>query len=276
MQGSDYFNLAQQSQKEGRWQDALTHLEEGDRKGCGMCMWWLAEVYREEYWGKRNDYFCQTSATLLQKAIDHGNARAAIQHGIYEIGVDHYVDGKIFLRVLNYDLAKTHFKECNDSFGERRLADCLVGEEVICQLLKTAELGNPLDQYILATRTNSIHWYKRAANQNHLQSQRFLYQYFMKEEHNYAAGRYWYNKLEHRVDIYIENQDRVFDGIGKCQKACRQLILIRKYRQTILNWIPKDVVLMIAKILWTTYEDVCWQERRSKRLRSKKKIKYTK
>lgn len=239
MQGSYYFNLAQQAQKEGRWQDALGYIEEGHRYGCSWCTANLIDSCREEYWGKTlKEYWVRPS--LSEKTI---------------------LPSFPFIRFVN--------EMVRDK------------EQRLLRLRKSAENGNPVDQFYFGKEVleESLDWFRKSANQLYFPAQNYLYDYFMTKEINYARAAYWYKQLPKNnryVKTFLYNQDELFDGIGKCQKACYQVILIRKYRQSILSWIPKDVVVMIAKILWSTYEDVCWQERRSKRLRSKKKIKYSK
>jgi hypothetical protein len=232
----DYFNLAQEAQREGRWRDALAYIEEGNSRGCPLCKANLIDCCRREYWGKSS------------KDED---------------------------RSMNIDVV-VHI-----SLNRRMNQSIHNKEERLACLAQAAENGNPVDQFNFAKEITegSLDWFRKSANQLYFPSQKYLYEYFMTNETNYLKAAYWYKQIpknDRYVKTFLYNQDEIFDGIGKCQRACYQLILIRKYRQSILNWIPKDVVLMIARILLSSFEDTCWQERRSRRLREKKRNKYTK
>lgn len=73
-----------------------------------------------------------------------------------------------------------------------------------------------------------------------------------------------YDKKEYRL------RKRIMKKINKncnharttkiTQKSVLTLILIRKYRISILNTQPKEIILMIAKFLWSTRQEKCWTE----------------
>jgi TPR repeat protein len=298
----DFFNRAQAAQREGRWRDALALVEEGCRQKCGMCTWWMTHIYRYGYWGKiknLNGYYA-----FLEQAHELGNERATLEY-FRDLGMSHkldmstfkdpYVFGKCYLYGYlgcERDIPKAilYFEKCKDSFGKACLADCSVLEiydsgHYFAALHNAALEGNPYDQYYFALSLDShkrivesIVWYRKAAEQEHVASQESLYKYFMQTCYNPVAGRYWYKRLKKHVEYptsYMVNQDQLFDAIDKCQRACLQLILIRKYRSgSLLHIVAKDVVVMIAKMLWQTWSEDCWKVRKSRRLKEKKRIKY--
>jgi hypothetical protein len=231
----NYCNLAKQAQREGRWRDALAYIEKGNRQWCPLCTANLLDCCRQEYWGKSPKDIPTT-----------------------RIGVE----------VIHIRLNQFAYKN-----------NLLHKEGKLAYFSKAAENGNPVDQFNFAKEITegSLDWFRKSANQLYFPAQNYMFGHFMTKERNYLKAAYWYKQIpknNHYVKTFVENQVELFDGIGKCQRACYQLILIRKYRQSILSWIPKDVVIMIAKILLMTFEDECWQERRSMRLRGKKRVKY--
>lgn len=283
----DFFNRAQECQRQGRWREALALVEEGHRKYCHMCTWWLSHIYDYGYWGKTRDK--NKSESFLKRASDLGNQRAELEY-FYNVGhfymwsrfSDPYVLGECHLYgklgcVRDSAKAKLYFEKCKDSFGKAYLAYCTSdNDECLVAKQTAAAEGNPCHQHSFAQSlsrrdriTEAIVWYRKAAEQEHVNSQKFLYKYFMKTCYNPVAGRYWYKRLKQFPKSYIVNQDQLFDAIEKCQRACFQLILIRKCRRSLLSMVAKDVVIMIAKMLWQTWSEDCWKVRKSDRLKKR-------
>jgi hypothetical protein len=66
----------------------------------------------------------------------------------------------------------------------------------------------------------------------------------------------WWSLGLHSSELksYV-NHDKLY-FINNCRRCCRILLAIRKRQTTILNCLPKDIVVYLAKITWTTKFDV--------------------
>lgn len=293
MGGGDYFfDQAQLAQREGRWRDAIMILEEGDRQKCGMCMWWLADCYRHGYWGK--SYSSSTYDAFKNKAIRYGNMRAKVDDldnsytrpdPSFNYVNDPYVFGmchlyRRFQFDWDYEKAKKYLEKCKDSFAKRQLVYVSrTDDEWLSRRREAAAEGNPIDQCMLAQTLErdkfieeSVYWCRKAADQEYLYAQLALYRLFTAVCYNPAAALYWHKRLKLPRSREDENEP-IFEAIETCQRACFQLILIRKYRQSILSRVAKDVIIIISKMIWQTREEDRWKIRRSDRLKNKKRIK---
>jgi TPR repeat protein len=289
MGGDYFFDQAQLAQREGRWRDAIMILEEGDRQKCGMCMWWLADCYRHGYWGK--SYSFPIYVMFKHKAIRYGNLRATVDEGpdnSFNASFNHVNDPYVFGMChlygrfqfdWDFKKAKQYLEKCKDSFAKRHLVyTSRNDDEWLRRRREAAAEGNPIDQCLLAQNLEreklieeTVYWYRKAADQEYIYAQRTLYRVFTVVCYNPAAALYWHKRLN-LPRLHDENE-QVFEAIEKCQRACFQLILIRKYRQSVLSRVAKDVIIIISKMIWQTREEDRWKIRRSDRLKNKKRIK---
>lgn len=193
----NYFNDAQVAQREGRWRDALALVEEGYLQKCGMCTWWLADIYREGYWGKRRDM--NMFGRLLKEARSQKNPRAFVtnywngpdvwleyrldrDNDPYALGVS-YVYG-YFGVGRNNEMGKYYLNQCQDSFAKQHLVyACVTKTEEMKARREAAREGNPANQFLLARALISpnairerLYWYRCAADQDYFDAQKELYE----------------------------------------------------------------------------------------------------
>lgn len=90
----------------------------------------------------------------------------------------------------------------------------------------------------------------------------------------HEAWKYFeiYKKLINNKHSLVPTELRGFEKVVKCQSACITLIAIRKFcRNSLLSIFPKDLVVMIAKVLWESRWQQCWDDDKQKRATKKKK-----
>ena len=142
---------------------------------------------------------------------------------------------------------------------------------------RAAENGYPAAQYDYAEYLSGgvendgtpnlefLEWAKKAAVQNYLPAVGKLMTYYMSGDGtNMIALEYWYTlhktqiqKHKSELAIFnIESLEPTFEPIRNCRTGCLQLIHSRKRGDGLLASLPKDIVVYIAKIVWTnTYEE---------------------
>jgi TPR repeat protein len=306
MHRSPYCQRASESQKEGKWKDALKHLREGVAAGDGYAMAWLGDCYMFDYWidvNKRDKH--DKARHYYEMSAETGNTRGMIKYVETNFGdsrkkekyeqilktfadTDRYAEGYIFKEEF-FNIQRDNqraiecFKSSDDEDSLTQLAYCYRNEgnwtkAIECFRL-AAETGNPDAQELFAyfsdSKEESIYWYKKSiahGNKSLAHVACCLAEKYLTI--NKAAALYWYKRIKQFDPHYSFNpkkfneQKEVFAGIKKCQNACFILVLIRKHRQSILNSLPKDVIILIGKILWQSREDECWQlQRLNKKLK---------
>lgn len=114
---------------------------------------------------------------------------------------------------------------------------------------------------------SAIEWYERAAKQGWWFSQRCLVDLWMKIP-NAGAARYWYMKCQSnevfqalvaRGVVSSASDEYQFEQTEACFTACVTVLCIRRFRQSLLSVLPKEVVFIVLRRLWETrLEDGLW------------------
>lgn len=288
-----FYKRALAAQKEGRWRDALALVKEGVSNDESMCMWLLGRCARSEYWG------VTMSRTELISLYEHGaelgNTRCMLQLciinyqnyiGKYRDKItfsdDNYTKGECyslgFILPQHVTLAQRFLSQENDCFYYNSLAylkRCVLRgpcnkEEELLKL--SAEEGYAPGQVLLAFyyETGSpqyMYWLKKAADQQHIESFMLLAKEYLSVE-RYAAALYYLERIPGYSRGYIEKMrllgqyEERFDMIRMCKSSCLTLVAVRKLRDSVLSVFPKEIVVLIAKALWKTCEEECWDVHR--------------
>jgi TPR repeat protein len=274
----NYFKGVLLAQHENRWQDALVLVREGAKKDCDMCCWLLGECYWYGVWVKHKN--TTRAEQWLKKAVSLGNYRARFLlqdwDGIKKEDIlDDYAKGfYVMHQRTTRDACHFVFKsaEQGDCFAQCRLGmlkDQGLFNHESDWFEKSAQQGYFHGQYYFALQLNkarrfteALYWYRRSAEQGYCYAQYELALLLISR--NEAASLYWFNRLtKHYTLKGLANEELdkhriIFDKIRLCRSSCFALIIIRKYYQSILSIIPKDVVILFAKYLWETREEHVW------------------
>ncbi len=215
------------------------------------------------------EYNIDLAKNLFEKTIDQGHPIAMHEYEdafgeygdnrherlkkIFETG-DPYVLGEMYYYGL---YVETDYKKCienhlkaNNQRSLYTIGSLYSGSRLIISdlpkgfkyYLKSADMGYSWAQRAVAScyelgngvetnLTKAYNWYKKAANQN-------------------CNGAYI------ALSIY---KFKNFDLHEKAKNALLCLITIKKFRKSILNIIPMDVVKLIAKEIWNTRNDEEWR-----------------
>lgn len=297
MEGSPY-ELALLALREGKWKDVLCILQDGASKGNGLCMWWLGRCHEKGIWTPKDEQkaiewyrkgadvgnarSCIALAVHLEptdkpKALSLAKEVLTISDDQFSVGACHF-HGLGTLK--NYVKAFNCFKQANDPFSVSWVSYCYYKgygtlqnrEEARNWDFLAASEGMLENQYNLGDDfqymkdyESAIYWFRKAAEQEDADSQYYLILLFLKMNKK-AAALYWSTRLFQNYDkkyetklleITEENVE-LFNVVRKCRQSCMTLIAIRKYRQSVLSVIPKDVVVLLAKALWDTRDEDAW------------------
>lgn len=273
----NYFEGVLLAQREDRWKDGLKLLREGASKNCDMCCWLLGEYYWYGCWVKADDTKAQK---WLRKAIDLGNHRARFllqeweDFSMADTTDDHAKGLFLYAHQSSRD-SIPYFLKAGNCFAQNRLG-------MFCDwgtmesngrdwFEKSAKQGFFHSQYWLGLHLNqsgqfeaAVYWYRKSAEQGYVYAIIELADLLYLIIRN-AAALYWFKRLrefgyEHKryAEEYLTKYKIVFDKIESCRNSCFALITIRKYYQSMLSVLPKDIVILLAKYLWTTREEVVW------------------
>lgn len=169
-----------------------------------------------------------------------------------------------YIRILMRDI-ETEAIAGNDPYLFYRYFDlsCHVrgfdekGEEY---LRKSAEMGYLFAQTKFAALVDQPYWLQKAAEQGQEDSIWFLVLYLFDVQKRYVACQYWLKKTTKpkRAQKFMSKHFPLFEKIDSCRSSMITFLAIRKYRESVLSVIPKDVVVLIAKELWKTNQEECW------------------
>lgn len=276
--------------EQNRWRDAVKELKEGAEENEGMCFWLLSEAGLGRFWGiqhkkdwLKKGYMTGVPRCLLKYYRYNGSSpqeKLEISKRILDSD-DDYTKGEYYRHIENSEKAAFYYRRSalsGDFFGMIEYAYYSQEDKY---LIIPAEKGNVKAQLELAFRLSdkenykdAIYWYRKAADQEHLYCQYILICLFLKlgsspiELQNIAAGYYWVKRARnsivesfvpsHAINL-LESRKSDFQKIDACQSSCFALMAVRRYRQSILSVIPKDVVRLIAKQLWLTRDEDCWE-----------------
>lgn len=281
--GDSFYQLALKTLPHN-WKEARRLVYEGASKGDQMCMWWLGDAARQMYWDvKETPEHWYLKADNDRGYVDH--ILLIQSHGFALLGSDKIIqkirEGNDYYAIARSNLINgfrgshddivINFKKADDIFSYYHLFyDALHPK----YSKKAAELGYAPSQHSVACNLEyknideKLYWYKRAAEQEYKSSQYELSSWYMGFKiRNPAGSLYWLKKLTNSKHYdfgkYIvemkSKYKQEFDKIERCQSTCFQLLCVRQFRQSILSVIPKDVIRMIVKILWSTREDEEWE-----------------
>jgi hypothetical protein len=107
----------------------------------------------------------------------------------------------------------------------------------------------------------------------------------MYHKEKYVGAKYWLlrflkeslqakerSSYHQHVLEFVYKKQRLFLKIEQCHDSMMTFLAIRRFRQqSVLSVLPKDVAVLIAKIIWQTRNDDTWQCKK-KLIKNGKKI----
>jgi TPR repeat protein len=268
MSVGSYYPKVVQLQQEGRYPEALQLLEEGVKNKDPMSAWYLYEQMDHGIWTKRDPERLKQLRREFEKEwkpfrllhervsnISDENEQEEIEALLDEIETEAFRKNDPVLFYLYYELSQYTIHEALEKKGD-------------CYLLKSAEMNYAIAQDMLSNLDddNKGHWDRKAAEQGHPMSMWGLGLELFKEK-KFAAAGYWIWKLitetqegkttGRAAGFWNEHID-VFKKLRRCKESMMTFIAIRRFRQSALSIFPRDIVILIAKILWQTNQEDCW------------------
>ena len=273
--GSYYPRVIELQQQE-RYQDALKVLEEGVANEDPMSAWYLWEQMNDGVWMKRDPDRLKTLTKKFEKKwepfrllvnrareMDYDEEEQVVEPLLKQIEIEALKQNDPVLFFTYYELSE---RATSEAFDEKARG----------YLLKSAKMGYAVAQDALSEedRIHNIYWTRKAAEQGHPMCMWSLGLRLFKEE-KFAAAKYWIwrlitetqeGKTTGRAAAFWNENIQVFKKLRHCKDSMITFLGIRKYRESVLSVIPKDVVVLIAKELWKTNQEECWdnQEVRKK------------
>jgi TPR repeat protein len=259
-------------QKQRKYKEALTCLLTNPD---GDCCFFLAYLYQNGYWGLPINL--QQRDKWLSEGVKMGSHKCELYKQRYHRSLhlllscetdDPFCKALVFRSRGLYTQALEYYTEAADAGNPFACKDLLMDIFFRTELVdrktwmqRGIELGNiesfhfyGMYLHFHGDEHNAIHHLTIAAEQGCGFSQKSLIQIFVDKK-DYGRAYNWY-KIQRGFHPVL----KMFARIEKCQLACYQLMMIRRRRQSVLCCIPRDVVQLIAKILWTTKEEECWEK----------------
>ena len=283
------YQLARQLQRERKYQEALSVLLENEDDGD--CCYFLAYLYENGYWGlprdekKRSDWLVKGIGLGHDKCILR-KQQLAFSHGFHELyyqGENLYCKGTMFCsRGEMTQSLEYYIKSANegDDFACKQIVKTIWFDlDKVFWMKKGIELGNIecfhlYGVHLLYEKDPScVNYLRISAEQGCVYSKNYLVDYFINSK-DIGKAFNWYKDTKSYCVIFRHHE--IFKNTEQCQRVCYQILMIRNFRESNLSVLPKDVVRLIAKILWNTKEEACWEPKNRVSpaiLRKKRRIK---
>jgi hypothetical protein len=258
-----YYSRVVELQQQERYQDALKVLEEGVVNKDPMSAWYLHEQISEGIWMKRDPERLDSLVKEFEKEWEPLRL-LMIQNEVTE-GFMNEVESLAF---KENDPTLFHlYYELSENLTNNNEIDKKAYE----YLLKSANMGYAVAQNTLSEldRVDNIYWTRKAAEQGHPMCMWSLGLRLFREG-KFAAAGYWIWKLitetqpgktTGRACGFWNENIQVFMKLHNCKKSLTTFLAIRRFRKSELSLIPKDVIVLIAKELWKTNQEECWEDK---------------
>lgn len=250
--------------------------------------WVVQNQSAAQKWYDLSAHACpRAMVEVIIRLWSEGQGNAAANELAQKIlnGVDSYAKGQLYYggwgvpydfdKAVEYYASACEMLPYGDPFAQITLSKLYYHNGQIDQALfwcqKAADQGYCVAQsfldhlmgHVIPTPIDSrVYWCRKAAEQNYAHAIIIMVDNFSGagKYRNEAVAVYWYKKytmIEPDTSAFPEVKDLI-PKIEACKSACMTVVAIRKYKNSILNVLPRDVVVYIAKILWSTRESEEW------------------
>lgn len=284
-------------QQEGRYEEALKVLQRGvTEEKDGKCAWYLGYLYEMGIWVLQD---AEQALVLFEQSAALGYERAQARlwlrkHRNYrnyvptsQMPTFEEIGASMMIAIEQYHpdpkLTETILLEAerqNDPFLFYFHYFCCYNPQntdlkKVPSLTQAAKMGFAEAQqvtFLVCPNRKTEQFLRRAAEQG-LQRAMWLLGSRMYHAKRHVGAKYWLLKFlkqsllqakkrspyHDRVLEFVHKKQHIFLKIEHCHDTMMTLIAIRKFRQSVLTILPKDVVILIAKILWETRDHDAWR-----------------
>jgi TPR repeat protein len=290
--GSSVYSDYWKARKEERYGDCLPILQKGVENNDPVAMWLLGCCYESGCFVKKSK---DSAHELYKKSASLGNPKAMVHLASmskhYEWAKKGFNSGDSY--AIGYCYYYHLYGICDRDPDRMELESVAYFEkawndEMIIESLYL--LGDYYDGYPIRNDPTAYEWFMKGALEGDAWCQfriglfynitdfkksakwlkKTLHQhpdtYYMSilievliQSQLYTEAWYWNKRYKNIKGVVCKNEE-IFDRFDRCITSCHTLILVRNYRKSVLNVFPKDIVVMIAKTLWTTRESDEWCE----------------
>lgn len=274
MEGYEQVRSLQRQRKYKEALEILFCVQDGD------CCYFLAYLYQNGYWGLPEDITQRDVWLQKGSLLGHDRCKLKMQqlkfsyhHQLFYNGNDPFCKAMVFHSRGEYRQALEQCIQAMDLGDDFACKELLTNmwlrvdlvDRTLCMKMGM-EMGNIESFHFYGVQLfndknpKCVDYLRISAEQGHIYSIQYLILYFMYV--NDVGKAYNWYKVEpkkcNRLCLAPRTIIRLCNT-GICQKACYHLLMIRNFRESILSVIPKDVVRLLAKILWNTKEEACWE-----------------